>query len=38
MIIYATKRTIERYKLKMPEEFTNPLMRSLTQAVYKKEH
>ncbi len=38
MIIYATKKTIDTYKLKMPDEFTNPLVRSLVQAVYEKEH
>lgn len=37
MIIYATKQTIERYKLKMPHEFADPVMRPLVQAVYEKE-
>ncbi len=38
MIIYATKQTIERYKIKMLQEFTDPVMRSIVEAVYKKEH
>ncbi|MDO4649439.1 MAG: hypothetical protein Q4B26_12385 [Eubacteriales bacterium] len=37
MILYATKQTIERYKLKLPEEFENPVMKSLVQAVMEKE-
>lgn len=37
MIIYATKQTIERYKLTMPNEFSEPMMRTLAKAVIKKE-
>lgn len=36
MIIYATKQTVERYKLKMPAELTPP-MNTLAQAVVDKE-
>ena len=36
MIIYATKRTFERYKLKLPVELTPPINR-ITQAVIEKE-
>jgi len=38
MIIYATKQTIERYKIKMPREFTDPVMRPIVEAVFEKEH
>ncbi|MCD7857135.1 MAG: hypothetical protein LUG55_04935 [Clostridiales bacterium] len=37
MIIYATKQTVERYKMKMPEEFTDPTMGPLARAVYQQE-
>ncbi len=37
MIIYATKQTAERYKLKMPEELSDPTMRSVACTVYEKE-
>lgn len=37
MIIYATKQTVERYKLKMPDEFSDPAMRTIVQAVYDAE-
>lgn len=37
MIIYATKKTIETYKLKMPEEFIDPTVRSLVQSIIEKE-
>lgn len=36
MIIYATKQTIDRYKLKMPNELTPP-MNELIEAVIEKE-
>lgn len=38
MILYATKQTIERYKIKMPQEFTDPVMKDLVECVYEKEH
>lgn len=37
MIIYATKQTVERYKLKMPDELTDPSVRNFALAVYKQE-
>ncbi len=37
MIIYLTKETFERYKLKMPEEFTNTLAGSVVDIVLQKE-
>lgn len=36
MIIYATKQTIERYKLKLPHEFTSE-MKIPAEAILKKE-
>jgi len=36
MIIYATKLTFERYKLKLPAELTPPIDR-IAQAVIEKE-
>lgn len=38
MIIYATKQTIERYKIKMPQEFSDPVMRPIVETIYEKEH
>ncbi len=38
MIIYATKQTLERYKLKTPEEYNDPWARTTLQTVYAKEH
>lgn len=37
MIFYATKQTMERYKLKAPEEFSDPVMRGIVQTVYERE-
>ncbi len=37
MIIYATKQTVDRYKLKMPEEFENPIMRPIVLDMVEKE-
>ncbi|HCD90600.1 MAG TPA: hypothetical protein DEQ52_02580 [Ruminococcaceae bacterium] len=37
MIIYATKQTVDRYGIKMPENFQNPFMRQMTLAVYNRE-
>lgn len=37
MIIYATRLTVQRYKLKMPDEFDDPLMRVFTQRVCEYE-
>lgn len=37
MIIYVMKQTIERYQLKMPDEFSDPTMRTIVQATYDAE-
>lgn len=37
MIIYATRQTIERYKLKMPSEFSDPLIRRYAEDVCQQE-
>lgn len=37
MIIYATKKTVDRYGIKMPEEFQNKIMRPIVLDVYNKE-
>ena len=37
MIIYATKKTVDRYKLKMPEELENAVMRHIVLDVFEKE-
>lgn len=33
MILYATKKTFERYKLKLPEELTPPVRQLAQQAM-----
>lgn len=37
MIIYATKQTVDRYGLKMPEEFQDPVIRQVVLNVYNNE-
>lgn len=37
MIIYTTRKTAERFKLKMPDEFSDPFMRILVQEVCRRE-
>lgn len=38
MIIYGTKQTIDRYGIKMPEEFQEPTMRQIALDVYGNEN
>lgn len=37
MIIYATKQTVDRYGIKMPENFQDPIMRPIVLSVYNHE-
>lgn len=37
MIIYATKQTVDRYGIKMPEDFQDPVMRQFVLDVYHDE-
>lgn len=37
MIIYATKQTVDRYGMTMPENFTDPIMKSVVQNTYDLE-
>lgn len=37
MILYVTKQTFERYKLKLPEEFSDPIAGALANAVLQRE-
>ena len=37
MIIYATKQTVDRYGIKMPENLQDPFMRQIALAVYNRE-
>lgn len=37
MIIYATKQTVDRYGIKMPENLQDPFMRQMTLAIYNRE-
>ena len=37
MIIYTTKETFERFKLKLPEEMSSPVVKSLSQATLERE-
>lgn len=37
MIIYATKQTVDRYEIKMPENFQDPVMRQIVLGVYNNE-
>ncbi|WP_405355012.1 DUF6933 domain-containing protein [Ruminococcus sp.] len=37
MIIYATKQTVDRYGIKMPENFQDPIMRQIALDVYNSE-
>lgn len=37
MIIYATKQTIDRYGIKLPENFQDPIMRQIALDVYNGE-
>lgn len=37
MIIYATKQTVDRYEIKMPEDFQDPIMRRIVLDVYNHE-
>ena len=37
MIIYATKQTVDRYGIKMPENFQDPIMRQIVLDVYNCE-
>lgn len=37
MIIYVTKETFERYKLKMPEDFSDPIVGAIANAVLQRE-
>lgn len=37
MIIYVTKETFERYKLKMPEDISDPFVSAVADAVLHKE-
>lgn len=38
MIIYATKQTMDRYGIRMPDEFENPRVRALAHSTYEREH
>lgn len=37
MILYVTKETFERYKLKMPHEMDSPIAKTISKAVIEKE-
>ncbi len=37
MIIYATKKTIERYKIKMPEDYSLPVKKSIDNVIAKEQ-
>lgn len=37
MIIYVTKETFERYKFKMPEDFSDPIVGAIANAVLQRE-
>lgn len=37
MIVYATKQTVERYGIKMPEDFQDPIMSKVVLDVYNGE-
>ena len=37
MIIYATKQTVDRYGMTMPENFMDPIMKSVVQNTYDLE-
>lgn len=37
MIIYATKQTVDRYGIKMPENFQDPVMRQIVLDIYNHE-
>ena len=37
MIIYCTKKTIERYKLKMPHELSNKFVREAAMRIIEQE-
>ena len=37
MIIYVTKETFERYKFKMPEDFSDPIVGAVANAVLQRE-
>ncbi len=37
MIVHLTKKAFERYKLKMPEDFSDPIGKALTSAVLERE-
>ncbi|MCD8181468.1 MAG: hypothetical protein LUF26_08330 [Firmicutes bacterium] len=37
MIIYATKQTVDRYGIRMPDEFENPRVRALAHSTYERE-
>ncbi len=37
MIIYVTKETFERYKFKMPEDFSDPIVGTVANAVLQRE-
>ena len=37
MIIYATKQTVDRYGMTMPENFMNLIMKSVVQNTYDLE-
>ncbi len=37
MILYATKQTLERFKLKLPEEMSDPLVAALVRSVIQRE-
>ena len=37
MIIYCTKQTMERYKLKKPNEYKDHIMREIAEKVYERE-
>lgn len=36
MILYVTKETFERYKLKMPHEMDSPIAKTISKAVIEK--
>lgn len=36
MILYVTKETFERYKLKMPNEMELPIVKAISEAVIEK--
>lgn len=38
MIIYTTKETFERFKLKLPGDMSSPLVSSLSQTILEQEH